>query len=266
MKKIKFAGIFLLTLTYSTCLMAQDKITVPLSNPGQPYQLDVRLVHGSITVSSYEGSEVIIESSGGKNGEPVISNGFRKISPSGISSITADESSNKISVRSSSPGTARDLMIRVPQKSGIIKLSTVNSGGITVNNVSAELEVNNINGSIKLVDVSGSVVAATVNGSINVSFKTADPKAAMAFSTLNGNIDVAFPATIKANIRARTDQGTIQTDFDLKLSPSKVTSLPTQNGFSRLKSDEWLTSTVNGGGQDIMLKTTNGNITIRKAK
>jgi hypothetical protein len=35
------------------------------------------------------------------------------------------------------------------------------------------------------------------------------------FHTFNGNVDVTFPATLKANVKLKSDQGDIYSDFDI---------------------------------------------------
>ena len=44
---------------------------------------------------------------------------------------------------------------------------------------------------------------------------------AMAFTSFNGPVDVTLPATIKANLKMRSDQGEIFTDFDVQLRPPR---------------------------------------------
>jgi DUF4097 and DUF4098 domain-containing protein YvlB len=129
------------------------------------------------------------------------------------------------------------------------------------------LEVSNVNGSIKLTDISGSVVATTVNGPVIVTFKSIDPKAAMAFSTLNGKIDVTFPASLKANVKLKSDRGDIFTDFDVATEQQKPNVTRTnKDGMYGLKIDEWVYGKIAGGGPELMMKTTFGAVYIRKAK
>ena len=47
-------------------------------------------------------------------------------------------------------------------------------------------------------------------------------------------------------------------------APAKVTRT-SQNGLSRLSTDDWTYGKVNGGGPEVMLKTFNGDIFLRKA-
>src|SRR5580704_7947225 len=49
----------------ATVAAAQDKVTVPLSSPGQPVTVKARLVSGSITVTAGTGPQVVIETEAG---------------------------------------------------------------------------------------------------------------------------------------------------------------------------------------------------------
>jgi hypothetical protein len=273
MKKMKVAGLVLLSLIIVTKSLAQsgsaEQLTVPLSNPGKPYTLKVHLVEGSIKVVSYDGKDIIInvtprdgsEEEGSKTAE----NGMKRISTSHGYEITAKEADNTITVNTSNPNKAINLDLKIPQDVKL-KLGTVNDGNIEVENVRGELEVNNVNDEIKLTNISGSVVANTVNGDVTVTFKMVDPKAPMAFSTLNGDVKVTLPADTKANLKLKSDMGDVFSDFDIDIdkTPSKVNKI-TEPGMYKIKKDDWVYGKINGGGPEMMMKNMQGDIYVKKA-
>ena len=272
-KTIKFAGILMLALLLSTRIWAQgntsEQLVVPLSDPGKPYKLNAHLLNGSITLVSYEGKDIIVDAQSGeeKSGRLKETNGMRRLAPANNLDITAEENNNQVNIHSSAGNKNINLTIKVPQSEVTLKLSTVNNGNINASNVNGVLEITNVNGPIKLTNVSGSVVANTVNGEVKVSFKTIDIKAAMAFSTLNGNVDVTFPATLKANVKLKSDRGDIYTDFDVVTTQQKpAVSRSNKAGMYSLKIDDWVYGKIDGGGPEILMKNMNGNIYIRKAK
>jgi DUF4097 and DUF4098 domain-containing protein YvlB len=142
----------------------------------------------------------------------------------------------------------------------------VNDGEVTVENVTGELEVNNVNDKITLTNISGSVVANTVNGDVNVTFKSVDPKASMAFSTLNGDVNVTLPADTKANLKLKSDNGDVFSDFDIDIdkTPSKVDKT-NEPGMYKIKKDDWVYGKINGGGPEMMMKNMQGDIYVKKA-
>ena len=89
----------------------------------------------------------------------------------------------------------------------------------------------------------------------------------ISFSTLNGKVDATFPGPIKAALKMKSGCGDVYSGFDVAVDKgaAKVTRT-TQNGLSHLSTDGWTCSKVNGGGLEVMLKTFNGGIFLRKAE
>jgi len=96
----------------------------------------------------------------------------------------------------------------------------------------------------------------------------------MAFTSLNGSVDVTLPATVKANLKLRSDQGDVYTDFDLQVRQDSSNPNPnprvdtSRNGRARavVEIDNAIYGSINGGGPDFEMRTFNGNVYVRKAK
>lgn len=263
--KMTLALLFLATFTR---LQAQnEKIVVELSQPGKPYTVELNLVQGGIHVVKNSGKELIIEAGSRKSPAPAAQKeGMRKISSGGGFDITVKEAANKVQINPGLPLNVVDITLHVPEN-GTFKLGTVNAGDIKIDNVSGEFEVSNLNGRIFLNNVSGSAVANTTNGDIIATFTQVTQGTPMAFSTLNGKIDISFPTSFKANIKAKSDQGDIYSDFEvgfLKDEPKVVRT--SEKGYSKIEATRWVTGTLNGGGPEVMMKTLLGSIFIRKIK
>ena len=272
MKKIKLLSVFLVTIMVTTSVSGQnngkEQLVVPLSEPGKPYQLNVGLVDGPITVTGYDGKDVVIDVEGesGKNEDKEVSGGMKRLYSHGMS-VTAEEKNNKVSVHSDQPNKTTRLSLKIPKGVTSLRLSTVNNGDIEVSNTGGEMEITNVNGSITLSGVSGSVVANTVNGDVVVTFKTIDGQAPMAFTTLNGNVDVSFPANLKANLKLKSDNGGIYTDFDVAVDITQPAAERTKEGnMIKLSIKDWVSGKVAGGGPEILMKNMNGDIFARKSK
>jgi hypothetical protein len=273
MKNMKIAGLVLLSLMIATKSLAQsgstETLTVPLSSPGKSYSLKVHLVTGSIKVTGYDGKDIVINASprtgDEEEGSKTSENGMKRISTPGGFEITAKEADNTVTVNTGNPNRAVDLDLKIPQDVKL-KLGTVNDGEVVVENVRGELEVNNVNDKITLTNISGSVVANTVNGDVNVTFKTVDPKAPMAFSTLNGDVNVTLPADTKANLKLKSDNGDVFSDFDVDIdkTPAKIDKT-TEPGLYKIKKDDWVYGKINGGGPEMLMKNMQGNIYVKKA-
>ncbi|MFY0604691.1 MAG: hypothetical protein JXQ93_12180 [Flavobacteriaceae bacterium] len=267
-KNIKLTIVSLMLLV-TVNLIAQETVTVPLTNPAKKGLLKMGIINGSITVKGYTGKEVIIKGikregsdNHGHRRSKKSKNGLKRISNNSLE-FSATEYDNEVRVKSSVHGTT-DFEIQVP-KNFSLKISTINRGEIYVENVNGTMDISNTNGKITLKDISGSVSADALNRDITVNFIKVTPNVAMAFSSLNGDIDVTFPKTIKADIKVKSDRGEIYTDFDLKAKPSKakVTKEGGKGNAYRVKVEKWIKGSINGGGAEILFKNFNGDVIIR---
>ncbi|GAA4353157.1 hypothetical protein GCM10023185_13530 [Hymenobacter saemangeumensis] len=248
-----------------------DPVVVPLTSPGKPGTLRLKLVGGSINVVGHKGKDVVIDASARelksrRERARETSDGLRRIDQAEGLEMTVEEKDNLVVIKTDSYRRPIDLTIKVPQNFSL-KLGTVNSGDITVEDVNGELEISNVNGSITLRQVGGSAVVNTVNGSVLATFEKVTADAPMAFSTVNGKIDVSFPNKVKANLKLKSDQGAIYSDFDMEVAPAPRPVASTKGGgMYRVTQDSWTYGKLNGGGAEIMMKSLQGSIYVRKAK
>jgi Putative adhesin len=129
------------------------------------------------------------------------------------------EVSNHVHVSSANPNRVITFEIEAPSRTNLER-RTVNGGEILVEGIDGELHVSITNGGITLDRVAGSVTAGTTNGNVRAIMTRVTADRPMAFTSLNGTVDVTLPPTTKANLRLRSDNGDVYSDFDLALSPS----------------------------------------------
>lgn len=247
---------------------AQDKVTVPLSNPSQPVTVKAHLIAGSITVTGGAAAgQVVVEQTSTKQGRSSrdVPEGMHRIDMGG--GLDVEEDHNVVTIGSGRSYGNENVSIQVPTNASL-QLKSINGGKIEVTGVNGELEIENINGSIVLNNVSGSVVASSQNGAITVSLDKIAAGKPMSFTTLNGKIDVTLPADTKAKLRLKTDNGSVYSDFDVKMEPD--TSKPAiedsrgQGGKYRIRMDHSVYGSINGGGPEYRFETMNGSILIHK--
>jgi DUF4097 and DUF4098 domain-containing protein YvlB len=113
-------------------------------------------------------------------------------------------------------------------------------------------------------------VAQTVNGDVTATFTRLDGKKPLSLITLNGDVDITLPATAKVDFKLKIDNhGEIYSDFELALQDKiekTVEDKRSRGGRYKVKIDKTVSGSINGGGQEITLKTFNGDILLRKAK
>ena len=138
---------------------------------------------------------------------------------------------------------------------------------LVIENVNGHIEAKNYNGSpLKLKNVSGTIEAYCPNGNIKAEITALNAKTPHSFYAPNGNIDVTIPANTKANLRMKTHNGEIYSDFDVKINtdPPKVKEEADGKRKRWVLFNKEMVGTINGGGQEIKLIGSNGNIYIRK--
>lgn len=267
MTKMAAVAIALALSCGAPACMAQDKLTVPLSSPGQPVTIKASFVNGGVTVTAGSGNQVTVTQEGGGRHERENPSdappGMHRID-SGRNGIDIEEDHNVVTIGSRGWNSGGNLVIETPVNTSL-QIKTVNGGHIDVTGLNGDLDLQETNGSISLKNVSGSVVAHSLNGPITVSLDRVAPEKPMSFTSLNGKIDVTLPAATKARLRLKTDNGSIYTDFDVKLeSTAAVENGRSGDGKYRIRLDRTMFGTINGGGPEYLFQTMNGSILIHK--
>jgi hypothetical protein len=275
---MKKSSLALGTLIFlSTPLLAQERVTAKWNDPSRPGLLKVNWIMGSISVKTHNTDDVTVETKGDRNRlderivrrpAPPETAGLRRID-SGGAPLTIDSDSNNVMTITGGgivPGIS-DLEIEVPAKTNL-NLQTVNGRTISVDGVEGDIEVMAVNGNVSLTNIVGSVVAHSMNGKVVVSFQNVAAGKPMSFTSMNGNVDVTLPAASKANLKMRTRNGGIYTDFDLQMTPPSgpANSTQGQTGLRRIQLEKNVAGTINGGGAEFDLRSQNGNIYLRRAK
>jgi len=193
--------------------------------------------------------------------------GMKRLSGS-TSGLEVEEEDNIVQISTQSWKAATDLVIQVPVASSL-EIQSSMDGAVVVEGVNGEIDINNINGPVTLRSVSGNTLVHTVNGDIDVVLARVAADKPMSFSTMNGDIDVTLPGDVKANLKMKTEQGEVYSDFDIDMTrqPARSeASEKTEQGKYRITFDKSLHGVINGGGQEMGFNTFSGDIYIRKKK
>ena len=170
--------------------------------------------------------------------------------------ITIEAAGSSIRVDGPSSGRhehwSASLVVMVPRRIGL-GVRTVN-GPLSVEGVSGQMELRATNGPVSLSGVSGDVEARVQNGPLTVTLAgtTWDGKGLDA-EAINGPVTLALPEGYNAELEIGTVNGPINLEMPLTV---------TLNGRVR----DRIHTTLGKGGPPVRVVTTNGPITIRKAK
>ena len=244
---------------------------------GAAHQLVIDNLNGSISVTGYDGKDVQVSARRVNWGDS------RDRLAEGKKKITLDISreDGKIVLYVNTPWRCGDgspafdrrdyygydadftFDVRVPVETEVF-LKTVNKGSITVTGVNGDFEVHNVNGPVEMKTIGGSGLVSTVNGGLDVRFSR-NPAGRCGFHTVNGTIEISVPDDLSADLRLKTFNGEVRSDFD-------VTGLPQQPPPPRkigrrtvYGGDEFFAVRAGKGGPEMMFETLNGDIRILKS-
>jgi len=139
--------------------------------------------------------------------------------------------------------------VHIGETQGTVRVSTGN-GEVDVRNAKGSVTVSTGNGNVDVVTVEGPVEVSSGNGDIDVRMSALRAKEDMSFHTGSGDVKLTLPANYNGELDAQTGNGTIRSDFDLKvkgqISPRHVRA------------------TIGEGGPMLRMSTGNGEFEIRK--
>jgi DUF4097 and DUF4098 domain-containing protein YvlB len=141
-----------------------------------------------------------------------------------------------------------DFIVRVP--AGVHFIGRTVNGDLEAFGLEGDVKAHTVNGSVD-VTTSGLAQATTVNGSITVSMGRADWEGSMDFTTVNGSVTLEFPGELDCEVSVSTVNGHIASDYPLTV----------HGRFS----PRHLKGTIGDGGRELVVKTVNGSVQIRRS-
>lgn len=137
-----------------------------------------------------------------------------------------------------------------------LKINTGSLGDLKVSGFKSELELRTTTGDIRLENITGPVTVNSSTGEVNVVFATVNQSSPISINSSTGDVDVSLPTNTKADLSLRTSMGTVYTDFDL--------SKPKKDAMKVAGATRKITHQLNNGGVNIRLRSSTGNVYLRK--
>jgi hypothetical protein len=188
---------------------------VKFSDRAKPGTLKLSLPWAEARITATDGDEVIVSSTLDEKSRrnEVDDEGFRRLDEDLTFELVEKNNVATIVVAGDNPWLANgaEFDIKVPRNTNLI-LRTEAGGDIEVEGVEGDIDINSMNGEVTLKDIVSSAVVNTMNGEVHVSFAKA-PVKPVSLSSMNGEIDLRLPGDTKANLRMRTHNGSIRTNF-----------------------------------------------------
>jgi hypothetical protein len=201
--------------------------------------------NGSIRVEAYNGTEVRVTA--------------RVVARAGSARAAADLAQRVElrtgggEVRATGPRTSGNqswtvsYRILVPAGIGIDARTT--NGSVSITGTGAPVRVRTTNGAITVSDASGRIDLGTTNGRVNAAFAPSMGSFdGVRIRSTNGGVQLTLPSRISAQLELSTTNGNISTAFPITV----------QGRINRRQ----ISAAIGGGGPEINIGTTNGNISI----
>ena len=146
------------------------------------------------------------------------------------------------------------LYIKLPKNINI-SVDSGNLGSIYMEGFTGEVEAESNVGKIEMKNVTGPLTVSTSVGKIDIDFDKVSQKSPITIRTSVSEIDVAIPGNTNADLELKT-QGTVYTNFDFEI--------PKKKGMQNVSGRKSIISKLNNGGVKIYIKSSMGNIYLRK--
>ena len=207
--------------------------TVKLSAPGKPATLRLDMPWADIHITGVDGDIVTVESTiTQKNARVDRPGGLRRLDDEVSFELTEKDNVVTLTLGGDNPWAGHDaeFKISVPRAMAL-SLKTDAGGDLVVQGVEGDVEINNMNGDMKLQGLVGSAVLNTMNGEIRAVYAKA-PQKPVSITSMNGEVELRLPADTKANIRLRTHNGSILTDFSEDALKTKTEGSKHGSGYN----------------------------------
>ncbi len=122
-------------------------------------------------------------------------------------------------------------------------------GSISIGKVEGEVKAHTAGGSIAVKEVMGTINATTSGGSVTA-YISRQPKGDCSLKTSGGSVTARLAKDIKVDLDAKTSSGKVYTDFPVTTKGEK--------------SKRKLNAKINGGGPELYIRTSGGNIEIKE--
>lgn len=237
-----------------TAVRAEDAPTViKFSDPAKPGTVKILLGRGDLRITGADTNEVAVLTSA-KASAPKRKDGLRVLTSSAGFAFTEKDNTITLDATENPGRSSADYAVVVPRNAAVI-IQEVWSGDISASRINGDIEATTANGDMKFEEIGGGLIASTSNGDINVSIREVREGKPLSLTSISGEVTLHVPAQAKANVRFRTQNGAVATDFDEKVLVTK-----TENAAPAGASPWRRTMTIGRGGNTFFSSDTQETI------
>ncbi|MEZ0454319.1 DUF4097 family beta strand repeat-containing protein [Sphingobacterium thalpophilum] len=222
----------------------------------------------NIAIEGYNGKDVLITAKVEERETNERAKGLRVVNGSGL----ADNSGLGMNIQNNG-GVTEISMVGMPLEDSVhvrvpfdLPVSVkggrggfFNGGGIEIKDIRAEVEVSSTMGDVKVINITGPLSVKVAQGDVVAQF-VQPVKGPISLISAMGAVDVAFPKKFSANVDVKTSMGNIYAADEFQFEK------PAEEPKDSFRMSNTVKGKMNGGGQDVILKTSMGDIYIRTQK
>lgn len=222
----------------------------------------------NVSIEGYNGKDVVITAKVEEQEENDRAKGLRVVNGSGLS----DNSGMGMNIQNIA-GVTEISMVGMPLEDSVhvrvpfdLSISVrggrggfFNGGGIEIKDIKAEVEISSTMGDVKVINVTGPLNVKVAQGDVVAKF-VQPVKGPISLIAAMGAVDVAFPVKFGANVDMKTSMGNIYAADEFQFEK------PVEEPKNSYIMSNTVKGKMNGGGQDVILKTSMGDIYIRTQK
>ncbi len=199
--------------------------TIKFSDPAKPGTLKIIVGHGDLRVKGADVAECSIKSDSKPDNKPR-KDGLRVITSSTSYYLAEKDNVITLSYGDRNMGGGSDFDLTVPRNTNVVINSAMGGSDVTCSDLKGDIEVRGVSGDIRLNNVAGGALVSTMNGEVHANIAELHDGKTLSFVAYNGEVDIRVPNDAKANVRLRSQNGEILTDFDEKALVTKTEAAP----------------------------------------
>ena len=231
-------------------------------NGSQIKKIKIQDLLAKIQIVGSSNNDIIIDAKGlegipkkAKGLKPLYGNGCMDNTGAGVA---ANESSGVLTICGASKGSEDATYIFTIPKGVSVSIdynSPFANEDIEIKDMEGEVEASTLTADIKCLNVTGPLVLNSTSGNIDVVISKLNQNSPTSISLISGDLDITLPENSPANLDMSALTGGVFTDFEFKMSNS--------GNLHRIGGNN-IDTKLNGGGVELTLNCTSGNIYLRK--
>ena len=238
----------------------QYKIPV---NGSQIKKIVIKDLLSEIKIVGSQNNDIIIDAKG-LEGTPKRAKGLKPLYGNGCmdntgAGVAANESGGVLTICGASKGSEDASYVFTVPKGVALSIdysSPFANESIEIKDLEGEVEASTLTANIKCSNVTGPLVLNSTSGNIDVVISKLNQNSPTSISLISGDLDITLPENSPANLEMNALTGGVFTDFEFKVDSN--------SGNLRRVGGNNIETKLNGGGVELSLSCTSGNIYLRK--